>query len=83
MLHQIRKMVGLTIAMARGLASLETLQRAWKTERLDLPVAPGLGLILEEVNLFTINCMTIDQKILCHCCQRLTLKTILSQFNLN
>lgn len=54
MLHQIRKMVGLTIAVARGLASLQTLHRAWKTERLDLPVAPGLGLILEEVKPFYI-----------------------------
>ncbi|XP_069671652.1 pseudouridylate synthase 1 homolog isoform X2 [Periplaneta americana] len=50
MLHQIRKMVGLTIAVARGLTSLDTLQRAWKPERLDLPVAPGLGLVLEEVH---------------------------------
>ncbi|XP_023723376.1 tRNA pseudouridine synthase A isoform X2 [Cryptotermes secundus] len=50
MLHQIRKMVGLTIAVARGLASVHTIHRAWKTERLDLPVAPGLGLILEEVH---------------------------------
>lgn len=50
MLHQIRKMVGLTIAVARGLTSLDTVQRAWKPERLDLPVAPGLGLVLEEVH---------------------------------
>lgn len=52
MLHQIRKMVGLTIAVARGHTPLDALHRAWKTERLDLPVAPGLGLVLEEVNLF-------------------------------
>jgi tRNA pseudouridine38-40 synthase len=51
MLHQIRKMVGLTIAVARGHTPLETLHRAWKMERLDLPVAPGLGLVLEEVKL--------------------------------
>ncbi|PSN34496.1 tRNA pseudouridine synthase A [Blattella germanica] len=50
MLHQIRKMVGLTIAIARGHTSVDTIQRAWKTERLDLPVAPGLGLVLEEVH---------------------------------
>ena len=49
MLHQIRKMMGLTIAIARGHTSTDTLHRAWKTERLDLPVAPGLGLVLEEV----------------------------------
>lgn len=50
MLHQIRKMVGLTIAVARGHTPLDTVHRAWKTERLDLPVAPGLGLVLEEVH---------------------------------
>ncbi|XP_021918024.1 tRNA pseudouridine synthase A, mitochondrial isoform X2 [Zootermopsis nevadensis] len=50
MLHQIRKMVGMTIAVARGLATIDTLHKAWKTERLDLPVAPGLGLVLEEVH---------------------------------
>lgn len=59
MLHQIRKMVGTTIAVARGLASLDTLHRAWKTERLDLPVAPGLGLVLEEVKLLTLICFVV------------------------
>jgi tRNA U38,U39,U40 pseudouridine synthase TruA len=62
MLHQIRKMVGLTIAVARGLASLHTIHRAWKTERLDLPVAPGLGLILEEVKPFTLHYLIIEPK---------------------
>lgn len=50
MLHQIRKMVGLTIAIVRGLTSIETLTRAYGEERLDIPVAPGIGLVLEEVH---------------------------------
>ncbi|XP_071447952.1 pseudouridylate synthase 1 homolog isoform X2 [Hetaerina americana] len=50
MLHQIRKMVGLAIAVLRGLTSSETIAKAWKTERLDIPVAPSLGLVLEEVH---------------------------------
>lgn len=60
MLHQIRKMVGMTIAVARGLATIDTLHKAWKTERLDLPVAPGLGLVLEEVKLFILICFTVE-----------------------
>ncbi|XP_014275888.1 pseudouridylate synthase 1 homolog [Halyomorpha halys] len=50
MLHQIRKMVGLTIAIVRGLTPLETLTRAYGEERLDIPIAPGVGLVLEEVH---------------------------------
>ncbi|XP_022185219.1 tRNA pseudouridine synthase A isoform X2 [Nilaparvata lugens] len=48
MLHQIRKMVGLTIAIARGMTPLDTITKAYDAEKLDLPVAPGLGLVLEE-----------------------------------
>nr|CAD7588232.1 unnamed protein product [Timema genevievae] len=50
MLHQIRKMVGVVIAVVRGLTTKETIIRAWNTDRLDIPVAPGLGLVLEEVH---------------------------------
>ncbi|KAG8239520.1 hypothetical protein J437_LFUL016637 [Ladona fulva] len=50
MLHQIRKMVGLAIAVIRGLTSVETIVKAWKPERLDIPIAPSLGLVLEEVH---------------------------------
>ncbi|XP_067003555.1 pseudouridylate synthase 1 homolog [Anabrus simplex] len=50
MLHQIRKMVGLAIAIARGLTTTDTITKAWKSERLDIPVAPSLGLVLEEVH---------------------------------
>lgn len=50
MLHQIRKMVGLTIAIVRGHADASTLDRALTEERLDLPMAPGLGLVLDTVH---------------------------------
>lgn len=49
MLHQIRKMVGLVIAIMRGVTAKETVTKAWGEEKLDLPVAPGVGLVLEEV----------------------------------
>ncbi|XP_058982437.1 pseudouridylate synthase 1 homolog isoform X2 [Musca domestica] len=50
MLHQIRKMVGLTIAIVRGHTDVATLDRALTEERLDLPMAPGLGLVLDTVH---------------------------------
>ncbi len=50
MLHQIRKMVGLTIAIMRGFATVETLESAFKMERVDIPIAPSLNLLLEQVS---------------------------------
>lgn len=50
MLHQIRKMVGVVIAICRNVAKHDVIERSWKHERLDLPIAPGLGLVLEEVH---------------------------------
>lgn len=50
MLHQIRKMVGVIIAICRGVANLDVIERSWQPDRLDLPIAPGLGLVLEEVH---------------------------------
>jgi len=50
MLHQIRKMIGLTLAIIRGLTKPETLTRAFTSERIDVPMAPGLGLVLDQVH---------------------------------
>lgn len=50
MLHQIRKMVGMSLAIIRGLTTVETMERAFSEERLDLPMAPGLGLVLDQVH---------------------------------
>lgn len=50
MLHQIRKMIGLAIAVMRGLTTSATIERCFGSERLDIPMAPGLGLLLEHVH---------------------------------
>ncbi|ODN01569.1 tRNA pseudouridine synthase A, mitochondrial [Orchesella cincta] len=50
MLHQIRKMIGLVVAMLRGFASEETMKSAFTLDKVDIPMAPGLGLMLGEVH---------------------------------
>jgi len=50
MLHQIRKMIGMTIAVVRGQAPIETIEKTWETMRIDVPRAPGLGLMLDEIH---------------------------------
>ena len=49
MLHQIRKMVGLCIAVMQGFASVDVFDSVFKPGRMDVPIAPGLGLMLEKV----------------------------------
>lgn len=49
MMHQIRKMIGLVIAVVKGYASEEVMERSWGEEKVDVPKAPGLGLVLERV----------------------------------
>ncbi|CAH0760516.1 unnamed protein product [Diatraea saccharalis] len=50
MLHQIRKMVGLTIAVMRGLADHSILEKAFSKDKIMIPTAPGLGLVLDMVH---------------------------------
>eukprot|EP00096_Caligus_rogercresseyi_P010752 TRINITY_DN4010_c0_g2_i1.p1 TRINITY_DN4010_c0_g2~~TRINITY_DN4010_c0_g2_i1.p1 ORF type:complete len:372 (-),score=101.70 TRINITY_DN4010_c0_g2_i1:468-1583(-) len=50
MLHQIRKMIGMAIAVVKGYASPPVIQETWGIHRIDVPRAPGLGLLLEEVH---------------------------------
>ncbi|CAL8280199.1 pseudouridylate synthase 1 homolog [Gadus morhua] len=50
MLHQIRKMIGLVIAVIKGYAKEEVLERSWGNDKVDIPRAPGLGLVLERVH---------------------------------
>uniref|UniRef100_A0A3Q3XG22 Pseudouridylate synthase 1 homolog n=1 Tax=Mola mola TaxID=94237 RepID=A0A3Q3XG22_MOLML len=50
MLHQIRKMIGLVIAVVKGYAGEEVMERSWGQEKVDVPKAPGLGLVLERVH---------------------------------
>ncbi|CAN9504982.1 unnamed protein product [Ophioblennius macclurei] len=50
MLHQIRKMIGLVIAVVKGYAKEDVMERSWGQEKVDVPKAPGLGLVLERVH---------------------------------
>ncbi|KAL3224398.1 hypothetical protein MRX96_026613 [Rhipicephalus microplus] len=43
-------MVGLVIAIMRGHTDQSTIRRAWGPERLDIPIAPPLGLMLEHLH---------------------------------
>lgn len=50
MLHQIRKMVGLTLAAVRGLTPPDTIVKAFDEIRYGIPTAPGLGLVLNRIH---------------------------------
>lgn len=51
MLHQIRKMVAVVVAVARNIIPEETINKAFKTmEKMDIPIVPGLGLCLCHVH---------------------------------
>lgn len=50
MLHQIRKMLGLAIGIMRGFAHIDVIEKSFLLDRIDIPKAPGLGLMLEEVH---------------------------------
>lgn len=50
MLHQIRKMVGLLLAIVRGLCDEDVMERSFGEEKINLPKAPGLGLVLDTVH---------------------------------
>ncbi|XP_068609339.1 pseudouridylate synthase 1 homolog [Brachionichthys hirsutus] len=50
MMHQIRKMIGLVIAVMKGYAKEDVIERSWGHEKVDVPKAPGLGLVLERVH---------------------------------
>ncbi|ETE60137.1 tRNA pseudouridine synthase A, mitochondrial, partial [Ophiophagus hannah] len=55
MMHQIRKMIGLVIAIVKGHATQSIMERSWGEEKVDIPKAPGLGLILERVHFESYN----------------------------
>lgn len=53
MLHQIRKMIGTVMAVSRGYVEHSYITKAFDPrESAQLPTAPGLGLLLEQVNIF-------------------------------
>ncbi|VDO03333.1 unnamed protein product [Rodentolepis nana] len=49
MLHQIRKMIGLVIGIVKGYTTEDVFEKVFETERMDIPRAPGLGLLLDQV----------------------------------
>ncbi|KAJ7390390.1 tRNA pseudouridine synthase 1 [Desmophyllum pertusum] len=55
MLHQIRKMIGLALAIVRGVAPLSTIELARKEKKVDIPKAPAVGLVLDEVHFEAYN----------------------------
>lgn len=50
MLHQIRKMVGLAIAVIRGHVDTSIMDKVFGKEKVMIPTAPGLGLVLDMVH---------------------------------
>ena len=50
MLHQIRKMVGITVAIMRGYCGEDLIEKAYGPGHIDIPRTPGLGLVLEELH---------------------------------
>lgn len=51
MLHQIRKMIALAIAVIRGEANKDCFELCWSPDKIDIPMAPALGLMLDRVNI--------------------------------
>ncbi|XP_063782006.1 stAR-related lipid transfer protein 5 isoform X2 [Pseudophryne corroboree] len=50
MLHQIRKMVGLVIALAQGVVTADYLPQSVQNGKTNIPIAPALGLVLESTH---------------------------------
>ena len=50
MLHQIRKMIGVCIAICKGYCNEDIIERSWGKNKMDIPKAPGLGLMLDMVH---------------------------------
>lgn len=50
MMHQIRKMIGLMLAVVREATDASVFERAFGEKTVHVPTAPGLGLVLEQVH---------------------------------
>jgi tRNA pseudouridine38-40 synthase len=48
MIHQIRKMIGISIMMIRTKTPIDLLEKTFTETRINVPKAPGLGLLLER-----------------------------------
>ncbi|ESO05692.1 hypothetical protein HELRODRAFT_154673 [Helobdella robusta] len=50
MLHQIRKMTGIAMAICRSFVNMDILKKSWGADKVDIPKAPGLGLVLDQLH---------------------------------
>lgn len=50
MMHQIRKMIGLLLAVVRHNVDEQVFERTLSKNKVDIPTAPGLGLVLDQVH---------------------------------
>lgn len=48
MMHQIRKMVGMAVLLTRCATDLDRINQSYEHNRISIPKAPGLGLLLER-----------------------------------
>ena len=68
MMSSLNACTGLVIAIVRGRTSEETLARAYEREKVDIPRAPGLGLLLENVrNIIQALLILITKEVLINC----------------
>lgn len=49
-LHQIRKIIATSLAVARGIIDEDYIHRSFTSDKIKTPVAPGLGLMLERLH---------------------------------
>lgn len=56
MIHQIRKMMGLLIAIVGGYAETEHFKRAFNLPRADVPIAPSHGFYLLNFYVAYLKC---------------------------
>lgn len=54
MLHQIRKMVSLIVMLVRTDTPLKLIPETFKANKINIPKAPSLGLLLERVTTYMI-----------------------------
>lgn len=54
MLHQIRKMVSLIVMLVRTDTPLKLIPETFKANKINIPKAPSLGLLLERVTAYMI-----------------------------
>lgn len=57
MLHQIRKMVSLIVMLVRTDTPLKLIPETFKANKINIPKAPSLGLLLERVTIAAIRSM--------------------------